>query len=225
MASLDLSRNDSVSLKTSVVKRLVQNLTEIRELYLDDVDMSSVLLSSLMNLSSSLTSLTLKSCILRRRLPDHIFCLPKLLELSLTDSLELTCFFSMVNCCKPLRSLDVSHTICSGESLKKIGKLIFLRHLILSGCNFNRSILALLGNLTSYKTHCIGLPMNFAGALPMWIGNLTKVTKLLLWNNSFIGQIPSLLSNVKDLTFVNLRYNNLEGTIPDFFTNLNFLVL
>ena len=42
LSSLDLSRNYRVSFETSVVKRLVQNLTKLRELHLDYVDMSSV---------------------------------------------------------------------------------------------------------------------------------------------------------------------------------------
>ena len=84
LVSLDLSGHyHQVSLTTSVVKRLFQNLTKLRELHLDQVDMSSVSLTSFVNLSSSLTSLTLEGCQLCGRLPDTIFCLPNLLELIL----------------------------------------------------------------------------------------------------------------------------------------------
>ena len=64
-----------------------------------------------MNLSSSLTSLTLNSCLLPGRLLDHIFCLPNLRELSLVDNPQLSWFFPMVNSSKALRFLDVSYTI------------------------------------------------------------------------------------------------------------------
>jgi Leucine-rich repeat (LRR) protein len=57
----------------------------------------------------------------------------------------------------------------------------------------------------------------------MWLGNLTRVTKLFLGNNSFTGQIPSSLSNLKDLTYLGLRYNNFGGRIPDLLTNLTKL--
>ncbi|GMY31017.1 hypothetical protein FCV25MIE_26259 [Fagus crenata] len=57
----------------------------------------------------------------------------------------------------------------------------------------------------------------------MWLGNLTRVTKLYLGNNSFTGQIPSSLSNLKDLTYLGLRYNNFGGRIPDLLTNLTKL--
>ena len=129
LASLDLSGylylsgdNLQVSLQTSVVKRLFQNLTKLRELHLDQVDMSSVSLTSFVNLSSSLTSLTLEGCQLCGRLPDTIFHLPNLLKLSLIGNSELTGFFPMVNSSKALRFLDVSYTIHnSGELPKSIG--------------------------------------------------------------------------------------------------------
>ena len=126
--SLDLSGYGNVSLETSVVKRLVQNLTKLRQLHLDYVDMSSVSLSSFMNLSSSLTSLTLNSCLLPGRLLDHIFCLPNLRELSLADNPQLSWFFPMVNSSKALRVLDVSYTIHdSWEVPKSIGELKFFK--------------------------------------------------------------------------------------------------
>ena len=122
LASLDLSGYGNVSLETYLVKRLVQNLTKLRELHLDHVDMSSVSLSSFMNLSSSLTSLTLNSCLLRGRLLDHIFRLPNLREHRLADNPQISWFFPMVNSSKALRFLDVSYTIHnSGELPKSIG--------------------------------------------------------------------------------------------------------
>ena len=191
LVSLDLNDfyNNFVNLEASVVKSLVQNLTKLRELHLDFVNMSSVSLNSLMNLSSSLTFLTLTSCELRGRLPDHIFRLPNLRELSLRENLELTWSFPRVNWSQPLVHLDVSFTIYSGELPKSIGKLKFLRHLILSGCNF-------------------------IGALPMWLGNLSQLTILNLPINNFSGEMPSSLTNLKALSYLDLQRNHLSGKIP-----------
>jgi Leucine-rich repeat (LRR) protein len=188
LASLDLSGYNSVSLLTSVVKSLFQNLTKLRELHLDQVDMSSVSLSSFMNLSSSLTSLTLGGCQLRGRLPDTIFHLPNLLELSLSDNSELTGFFPMVNWTNPLRYLDVSYTHFSGELPKSIGNLKFLRYLGMFECNFS-------------------------GPIPSSLGNLTQLTVLGLSNNHFIGEIPSSLSNLKELPDLDLSQNNFNGKL------------
>jgi Leucine-rich repeat (LRR) protein len=175
-------------LQTSVVKSLLQNLTKLRELHLDHIDMSSVSLSSFMNLSSSLTSLALKDCQLRGTLPDSIFRLPNLRELNLNDNSELKGLFPMVNWTNPLRFLDVSHTLFSGELPKSIGNLKFLSYLGLSSCNFSKS-------------------------LPPTLGNLTQLTFFDLSYNNFSGEIPSSLSNLKALDYFDLHSNNLSGKI------------
>ena len=96
LSSLDLSSKYimDLSLDTSIVKRLVQNLTKLRELHLDWVNMSSVSHTSFMNLSSSLASLTLGGCGLRVSLPDlDIFGLQNLHELNLGCKYEFTPFY------------------------------------------------------------------------------------------------------------------------------------
>lgn len=56
---------------------------------LDEVDMTLVSVSSFMNLSSSLTSLTLEACQLNGRMSNNIFHLPNLRELNLKENREL----------------------------------------------------------------------------------------------------------------------------------------
>ncbi|KAJ0079419.1 hypothetical protein Patl1_23823 [Pistacia atlantica] len=75
LVMLDLSEN---SLETTTVKGLVKNLTDLTELLLDHVNMSTVVPSSFMNLSSSLSSLSLSNCDLQGNFPDNIFHLPNL---------------------------------------------------------------------------------------------------------------------------------------------------
>ena len=98
LSSLDLSSEylDDLSLDTSVLKRLVQNLTKLRELHLDYVNMSSVSLSSFMNFSS-LVSLTLEDSDLRGSLPDDIFGLQNLRELNLGGKYEFTPFYFLIS--------------------------------------------------------------------------------------------------------------------------------
>uniref|UniRef100_A0A2N9HN35 Disease resistance R13L4/SHOC-2-like LRR domain-containing protein n=1 Tax=Fagus sylvatica TaxID=28930 RepID=A0A2N9HN35_FAGSY len=146
-------------------------------------------------------------------------------------------FFPMVNWTNPLRFLDVSHTLFSGELPKSIGNLKFLRYLGLSGCNFSKSLPATLGNLTqltffdlSYNSFSGEIPSsvsnikalnffdlqsnNLNGSIPASIGNVTKVTQFFLQSNNLIGQIPSSLSNLKDLTLIDLSNNNFEDQLP-----------
>ena len=189
LSSLDLSGNKQVSLNTSVMRRLVQNLTKLRELRLDGVQMSLVLLDSLMNLSSSLTVLSLNGCGLHGNLPYNIFRLPNLRELSLISNPELRGAFPTTNWSNPLMFLDVSTTGFSGSLPNSIDNLKFLKHLGLSQCNFN-------------------------GLIPASFGNLTQITVLDLSGNNFVGELPSSLSNLKNLYFLNLRCNKLTGKIP-----------
>ena len=194
LSSLDLSGNKQVSLNTSVMRRLVQNLTKLRELRLDGVQMSLVLLDSLMNLSSSLTSLTLNGCELHGTLPYNIFRLPNLHVLSLVSNPELTGFFPMTNWSNPLMFLDVSTTRFSGALPNSIGNLKFLEHLGLCQCNFS-------------------------GLVPASLGNLTQITFLDLSNNNFGGELPSSLSNLKALSYLTLQSNMFSGKIPSLLEN------
>ena len=141
-----------------------------------------------MNLSSALTSITLNNCLLRGKLPDHIFRLPNLCELILTDNPELTWFFPMVNWSTPLRFLDVAPTIYLRELPKSIGKMKFIQHLFMSKCKFNGSIRA-------------------------WLGNLTQLIDLDLSINNFGGKMPSSISNLFVLSYFDLRSNNIQGKI------------
>ncbi|KAB5531517.1 hypothetical protein DKX38_018187 [Salix brachista] len=72
LVSLDLSWNSDPSLEPISFDKIVRNLTKLRELDLSRVDMSLVAPDSLMNLSSSLSSLRLGYCGLQGKLPSSI---------------------------------------------------------------------------------------------------------------------------------------------------------
>ena len=101
----------------------------------------------------------------------------------------------MVNWSIPLRFLDVSRTIYSGELPKSIGKMKFIQHLFMSECKFNRSI----------------------PAWAAWLGNLTQLIDLDLSINYFGGEMPSSISNLFVLSYLDLRSNNIHGKIHKHF--------
>nr|XP_023894420.1 receptor-like protein Cf-9 homolog [Quercus suber] len=210
LASLDLSDyNSYLKLEASVVKRFVQNLTKLRELHLENVEMSSISLSSFMNLSSALTSITLNNCLLRGKLPVHIFRLPNLRELILTDNPELT--------------WSLEHTTKFNGSIPAwLGNLTQLIDLDLSINNFSGEMPSSISNLFVLSYFDLR-SNNIQGALPIWLGNLTRVTEIFFGTKNFTSQIPSSLSNLKNLTFLGLRYNNIGGRIPNCFANLTKL--
>lgn len=198
LVSLDLSYNSPLIIETPVWKRVVDNLTLLRELLLDWTDMSSIRSNSLMNLSSSLTTLSLHNCDLRGKLENNILCLPSIQTLDLGSNGYLEGSLPNTNCnsSSALKFLDLSYTMFSGELPDSIGSLKSLKHLNLYHCNFTGSIPTSLGSLTQI-THLILYFNNFTGPVPTLLWNLTQMTYLDLGSNSFTGEILLPLLNFR----------------------------
>ncbi|XLT27145.1 hypothetical protein HN873_058437 [Arachis hypogaea] len=201
LLSLHLSYNDDLALDESTWNKLIGNTTNLEELVLDGVDMSSIRdasLSLLMNLSSSLLILSLDETRLHGKFPTRIFGLTNLEELSLIGNEELKGELPKSNWSTPLRILDLSWTAFSEEIPDSISHLKSLNQLRLESCQFD-------------------------GLVPLSLWNLTQLTELGLAENTLHGEIPSLLSNLKHLTVLDLSANNFNGHIPDVFHNLTKL--
>ncbi|KAJ6376214.1 hypothetical protein OIU77_001060 [Salix suchowensis] len=80
LVSLRLSQNSYLSLEPISFYKIVQNLTKLRELDMDSVDMSLVAPKSLTNLSSSLSYLFLRRCGLQGKFPVEIPSSPGLVQ-------------------------------------------------------------------------------------------------------------------------------------------------
>uniref|UniRef100_A0A2K1Y7Z7 Leucine-rich repeat-containing N-terminal plant-type domain-containing protein n=1 Tax=Populus trichocarpa TaxID=3694 RepID=A0A2K1Y7Z7_POPTR len=137
LVSLDIS-NKHLSLETISFDKSVQNLTKLRVLYLDYIDMSLVAPNSLTNF--------------------NIFLLPNLDSLILADNEGLTGSFPSSN----LRMLDLSHSNLSGEIPSSFENLSNLESLYLFSNFFNGTIpsflfaLPSLGYLDLHNNHFIG---------------------------------------------------------------------
>ena len=171
LVSLDLSFNDELLIETPVWKSVIHNLTQLRELLLDQSDMSSIRPNSLMNLSSSFTTLSLNYCKLQGKLENSILCLPSIQTLDLGFNINLDMgSLPKSNWSSYLQFLDLSSVSFSGKLPDSIGNLKSLKYLDFSNCNFTGSI------LTSLE-------------------NLTKLTYLALSSNNFNGEIQLSLLN------------------------------
>ncbi|XP_011015170.1 PREDICTED: receptor-like protein 12 [Populus euphratica] len=241
LVSLDLSGNSYLTLDSSSLNKLVQNLTKLRELRLRWVNMSLVVPASLKNLSSSLSILSFGNCGLRGEFPSNIFLLPNLEFLNLGGNVGLTGSFPSSNVSSSLEELALFDTKIS-ISIENdfINNLKSLKKLVLRNCIVSkRSNLALLGNLTqlleldlSFNNLSGRIPSslanlvnlnwldlssnNFKGQIPDFLGSLTQLQRLFLSDNQLLGPISPQISSLPNLIALMLSDNLFTGTIPSF---------
>lgn len=129
-------------------KMLLQNLTQLRELHLSYVNISSTIS---LNFSSHLTSLRLDNTGLNGILPESIFNLPKLEHLSLWGNDQLNGYFPNTkwNSSASLKELDLYAMNFYGNFLpESLGNLTSLQRLVLNFCNLSGPIPKSLWNLS-----------------------------------------------------------------------------
>ncbi|OMP07782.1 hypothetical protein COLO4_07053 [Corchorus olitorius] len=187
--------HSELELKTSALERLVQNFSEITELSLYSVNMSSIDHSILTNLSSSLRNLQLAGCGLRGTIPDSFFRRPNLRRVELQLNSKLTVHLPKSNWTSSLEHLILYSTHHSGQMPDSIGELKSLETLEVTGWKLN-------------------------GPIPTWIGNLSRINSLSLPYNHLTGPIPSFFANLTQLSNLDLSYNMLNGTLPSWVFNL-----
>ncbi|XP_048327485.2 receptor-like protein 6 [Ziziphus jujuba] len=216
---------DALRLETSTMKRIVTNLTNLKELSLDGVDMSSVHNPlSLTNLSSS-TSLSLRFCQLKGNIKDKFFYLTKLKSLDLSDNENLTGFLPKSNWSSSLEYLGLSSTNFSIDFPHLTKSMKSLNTLYLGSCKILGWNPTLLSNLTQITSLYLSFH-NLGGQIPWSSLNLNKLIKLDLSGNNFSGQLPQMYSyNLSksqpiveplplNLEFLDLSNNKLQGPIP-----------
>ncbi|GLT26533.1 hypothetical protein SLA2020_015920 [Shorea laevis] len=226
LVSLNLSDlftfySDKLILETTTLRNLFQNLSEVRELVLSGVNMTSVNPHFFMNLSSSLTTLDLSQSVLKGNFPNSIFRFPNLKNFCLSGKRDLIIDLSSSNWSNPLQRLYLGDIDCGRRLPKSIGDLKSLQYLDLR-CNLEGSIPASIGNL-SQLTFLRLSSNNFSGQIPTSLANLTQLTLLHLSNNQFSGPIPASIGNVRQLASLDLNSNNLSGQIPPSLANLTQL--
>ncbi|KAI3417634.1 LRRNT_2 domain-containing protein, partial [Psidium guajava] len=201
---------------------LLQNLTNLRVLILDGLNMSGIDVSRLMNLSPSLEVLSLSSCKLRGALAANVFLLPKLTCLNLSGNKELAGNLPKSTWNSSLKVLDLSSSGFSGVLPESMGDLHSLEILWLHQCNFTGSIPSSLGNLTRLT----GLELSsnqLSGQVPPTLSNLDRLIWLDLSSNNFIGPIPDVFDNKTQLQLILVSHNHFAGPIPLSIKNLSNL--
>ncbi|PWA91495.1 Leucine-rich repeat-containing protein [Artemisia annua] len=255
LQSLDLSSlfsygTRSLKLETPNLTTLVQNLTRLRYLYLDNVNISSQKFDWSQGLSASLPNLevlSLSNCQLSGPLDDSLGELQSLsiIRLALnklnspvpeffTNFKNLT-VMNLASCnltgtfpkkvlqLESLQILDLSVNTNLYGSLPDFPINGSLQSLVLSNTNFSGEIPQSIGNLKNLSRIELHTT-NFNGGIRKSMENLTQLSYLDLSSNKFIGEIPSF-KLCKNLTHIDLSRNGLSGMIPsDHFQDLNNLI-
>ncbi|MFQ6641990.1 hypothetical protein Gotur_016039, partial [Gossypium turneri] len=205
LVSLDLSfsiyGNGQLTIDKHALEGLVHNLTEVRHLFLDGMDMSSVNAHVFMNLSSSLRSLSLAYCDLQGKFPKNIFDLPNL----------------------NLTHLYFSQNQLSGQIPLSILNLTQLKYLEISENSLEGSI---PDEVTAFP-NLIYLDLSdnlLNGTLPSWLYTAPSLKEIYLHQNQFSGHIKEFQS--KSLELIRLENNKLQGPLPSsIFQLLNYTYL
>ncbi|GLT60151.1 hypothetical protein SLA2020_329320 [Shorea laevis] len=220
LVSLDLSHNFGLlRLDNIMFRMLVYNLTELRFLILDYVNMSLVVPSSLLNLTSSLEYLSLSACSLQGNFPNQVFQLPSLRLIDLSNNYYLRGNLLESNWSSTLKYLYLKITNFSGELSHSIKNFKLLEELDLSGCQFYGSIPRSLANITeiTYLDFSFNL---LQGQIPNVIGKMHRLTHLSFGANNLDDEIPASIFNLTHLTFLSLASNKLLGRVPSWLFSL-----
>ncbi|XP_062081193.1 receptor-like protein 36 [Humulus lupulus] len=221
LVTLDLRRNYDLKLETSSWKRTLANLTNLRELFLRYVDMSSTSPDSFMNLSTSLTSLDLSNSDLQGKLPENVLSLPNLQQLYLSYNPNLNGSFLQYNWSSPLKVLNLSESGVVIDLPHLCRKFNGLQLLDLSNNNLSGNIPPCLGNSSLFvldlhknKLHGI-IPSHFPKGNHLQVLNLNE--------NQLEGSLPKSLLNCKWLEFLDIGNNKINGSFPWWLESFSYL--
>ncbi|KAG6402272.1 hypothetical protein SASPL_139149 [Salvia splendens] len=243
LVSLDMSNEyTSLSLKHPNLEMLLQNLTGLRELYLDGAGIlsshektnwSHIISSYLRNI----TRLSMRSCFLSGPLaksfwqlrslsvlrldsndlstvvPDLFASFPSLTNLSLIGCQLNSSFHSKLFQIPSLQNLDLSENSLSGSIGPFPGTASF-ESLVLTGNNFSGSIPSSISNVENLSTLDLS-HCQFSGSIPSTFANLTKLVHVDLQYNLFTGSLPAaLFEGLSYLSYLRLNSNSFSGHIP-----------
>jgi Leucine-rich repeat (LRR) protein len=243
LVTLDLSILPYLSISVLKIEKpnlatLVQNLSVLKELYFDGINISAqgkewcqALSSSLPKLRvlsmsncylsgpihSSLQNLSFLSVIrldnnnFSAAVPDFFANFTKLTSLRLSSCGLNGKFPEKIFQVPTLQTLDLSNNGLLYGSVPEFLPNSSLRSLLLSDTKFSGALPDSIGNLRMLSI--IDLPnCNFSGSIPSSVANLTQLVYLDMSTNYFTGPVPSF-SKAKNLTQINLSYNDLTGMI------------
>ncbi|KAK4432260.1 Receptor-like protein 18 [Sesamum alatum] len=220
LVRLDLSSSFQgvlpLKLEKPNLKVLVQNLTGLRELYLDGVNISAQASDWCQALSSSLPdlrSLSLRRCGLSGPLDLSLSELQSLSVLQLDRNNLSTAVPGFFANFSSLTTLTLSFCSLQGTFPDMIFQLPTLQTLDLSNNDLLGGTISEFPRNGSFRTIVLSYT-NFSGSLPDSISNLRMLSRIDLSNCKFTGHIPSTIANLTELVYLDFSFNSFTGSIP-----------
>ncbi|XP_019462462.1 PREDICTED: receptor-like protein 12 [Lupinus angustifolius] len=215
ISSLTYLTGQELKLENPNLRKLVQNLTNIKQLFLDGISIKSQgpEWSNVLLLLPNLQELSMSHCNLLGPLDSSLARLRNLAIVRLNqNNLSSAVPESFANF-KNLTTLSLDYCGLMGTFPEKIFQV---RTLSVIDISYNTNLFGsfpdfpLNGSLRSL----IVSSTNFSGAFPNSIGNMMQLSKLDLSNCKFNGTLPSSLSNLAELSYLDLSSNRFTGSIP-----------
>ncbi|KAK6137888.1 hypothetical protein DH2020_028370 [Rehmannia glutinosa] len=201
------------------LKLLLQNLTGLKELYLDGVDISAQGKEWCQVISSSLPDLkdlSLRWCKLSGPLDFSLSQLRSLSVIRLDGNNLSTTVLKFFANFSNLTTLSLGSCSLEGFFPGMIFRIPTLENLDLSNNELLSGSIPEFPQGSSLKTVALSYT-NFSGSLPDSLSNLSMLSKIDLTNSKFSGPIPSTLANLTELVYVDLSLNSFIGLIPPFY--------
>ncbi|KAL3834387.1 hypothetical protein ACJIZ3_009123 [Penstemon smallii] len=222
LVSLDLSSEYPgvipLKLEDPNLEILIQNLTSLKELYLDGVEISNHTNDWWGSLSQSLPNLrnlSLQNCDLSGSLNPTLTQLQSLSVLRLDRNNLSTTFPDFFANLKNLTVLTLSFCELQGLFPEKIFQVPSLQYLDLSHNMLLKGKISEFPFRGSFRT-IILRSSSFSGSLPNSISNLSMLSIIDLSNCNFTGSIPYTIANLLELSYLDFSGNFFFGSIPVF---------
>ncbi|XP_030439767.1 receptor-like protein 7 [Syzygium oleosum] len=223
LSVLYYSRLDFLFLEKPSLRSLIGDLGELRELYLDGVNVSAEGSGWCDALSSSvpkLEVLSMSGCSLSGPIDASLMSLANLSVIQLDgNNLSTTVPRFFLNF-SSLKTLSLSDCGLQGEFPQEVFQVQTLQTLDLSLNLLLQSSLPDFLENSSLETLILS-STSISGRLPGSIGNLRKLSRLELADCGLSGSIPSSMEKLSELTYLDLSSNNLTGSVPPYGASRN----
>ncbi|KAI3443080.1 DYW_deaminase domain-containing protein [Psidium guajava] len=212
-----------LKLEKPYLRSLIGDLGELRELYLDMVNVSAEGSEWCNALSSSVPKLEVLSmyyCSLSGPIDVSLVSLANLSVIRLGANDLSTTVPSFLANFSSLKKLSLWNCGLQGEFPQKVFQVQTLQTLVLS---FNEFLQVSLPNFpeNSSLESLLLKETIITGRLPDSVGNLRKLSRLDLSRCGLSGWIPTSMENLSKLTYLDLSFNNLTGSVPSFGASRN----